>query len=86
LACPVVGDRADDVFQRHADQMRKATPAEIFTAVQTDQLFRDDSLRIADHHPADGNTTYVYNERLAAPRARDARPHPALRLTACLLK
>jgi para-nitrobenzyl esterase len=28
--------------------------------VQTDQLFRDGSLQIADHHAAGGNTTYVY--------------------------
>jgi para-nitrobenzyl esterase len=28
--------------------------------VQTDELFRDGSLRIADHHAAGGNATYVY--------------------------
>lgn len=51
---------AQDVFQRHAARLPQATPAQIFTAVQTDGLFRDGSLEIADHHAAGGNTTYVY--------------------------
>ncbi|MER6080731.1 carboxylesterase family protein [Streptomyces sp. NPDC001833] len=44
----------------HADRLPQATPAQIFTAVQTDGLFRDGSLQTADHHAAGGNSTYVY--------------------------
>lgn len=49
-----------DVYQQHSARLPQATPAQIFTAVQTDGLFRDGSLQIADHHAAGGNTTYVY--------------------------
>ncbi|KOV56845.1 carboxylesterase/lipase family protein [Streptomyces sp. MMG1121] len=53
---------AQDVYQQHAARLdEQATPAQIFTAAQTDGLFRDGSLEIADHHAAGGsNTTYVY--------------------------
>ncbi|MHC5902911.1 carboxylesterase/lipase family protein [Streptomyces sp. S6] len=56
-----VGRRtALDVYQRYTTRLPRATPAQIFTAVQTDGLFLDGSLQIADHHAAGGNTTYVY--------------------------
>ncbi|WP_330280906.1 carboxylesterase/lipase family protein [Streptomyces sp. NBC_00588] len=51
---------AQGVYQRHAARLPQATPAQIFIAVQTEGLFRDGSLEIADHHAAEGNTTYVY--------------------------
>ncbi|MEU7305182.1 hypothetical protein [Streptomyces sp. NPDC007206] len=51
---------AQDVYQQRAARLPQATPAQIFTAVQTDGLFRDSSLEIADHHAAGGSTTYVY--------------------------
>ncbi|WP_329529344.1 carboxylesterase family protein [Streptomyces sp. NBC_01462] len=54
------GQAARDAYQQHAAARPQATAAEIFTAVQTDILFRDDLLHIADHHAAGGNTTYVY--------------------------
>ena len=60
LTAQVGRQAAQDVYQRHAARLPQATPAEIFTAVQTDSLFRDGSLQIADHHAAGGNTTYVY--------------------------
>jgi hypothetical protein len=138
-----LGEQAHEVYQRYAARLAQPTAAQVFTAVQTDELFRNDSLRIADHHAAGGNATYVYQfdyrpaedehalgathcaelpflfntfdaypdspmlgrptdavagpgphlrdrgrrvrhdrigERLAALRARDGRPHPALRL------
>ncbi|MDV9174734.1 carboxylesterase family protein [Streptomyces sp. W16] len=55
-----LGERAHDVYRRHAARLEQPTPARVFTAVQTDELFRDGSLRIADHHAAGGNATYVY--------------------------
>jgi para-nitrobenzyl esterase len=51
---------AQDSYRRHAAHHPEAAPARIFTAVQTDGLFTDGSLEIADHHAAGGNTTYVY--------------------------
>ncbi|MEV6483574.1 carboxylesterase family protein [Streptomyces sp. NPDC051576] len=55
-----VGDRATEIYQRYAARLEAPTAAQVFTAVQTDELFRDGSLRIADHHAAGGNATYVY--------------------------
>ncbi|MGW5463880.1 carboxylesterase family protein [Streptomyces sp. NPDC003996] len=60
LTAQVGRQAALDVYQQHAARLPQATPAQIFTAVQTDGLFRDGSLEIADHHAAGGNTTYVY--------------------------
>ncbi|WP_046730753.1 carboxylesterase/lipase family protein [Streptomyces humi] len=61
LTAQVGRQAAQDVYQRHAARLAEhAAPAQIFTAVQTDGLFRDGSLEIADHHAAGGNTTYVY--------------------------
>lgn len=60
LAVQIGRPAAEDVYRRHADRLPQASPAQIFTAVQTDGLFRDGSLEIADHHAAGGNTTYVY--------------------------
>ncbi|MFF7188133.1 carboxylesterase/lipase family protein [Streptomyces sp. NPDC008222] len=55
-----LGERAHEVYQRQAARLPRATPAQVFTAVQTDELFRDGALEIADHHAAGGNATYVY--------------------------
>ncbi|MDT0465802.1 carboxylesterase/lipase family protein [Streptomyces gibsoniae] len=55
-----LGERAHEVYQRQAALLPRATPAQIFTAVQTDELFRDGALEMADHHAAGGNATYVY--------------------------
>ncbi|MFE3214809.1 carboxylesterase/lipase family protein [Streptomyces antimycoticus] len=55
-----LGHEAPEVYQRYADRLPHATPAQVFTALQTDELFRDGALRMADHHAAGGNATYVY--------------------------
>jgi para-nitrobenzyl esterase len=55
-----LGGQARELYQQHAAQLPHATPAQIFTAVQTDALFRNAALEIADHHAAGGNATYVY--------------------------
>ncbi|MFF4260064.1 carboxylesterase/lipase family protein [Streptomyces sp. NPDC001663] len=55
-----LGEQAHEVYQRYAARLPQATPSQVFTAVQTDELFRNGSLRIADHHAAGGNATYVY--------------------------
>ncbi|MET9010194.1 carboxylesterase family protein [Streptomyces olivaceoviridis] len=60
LTAQVGREAAQDAYQRHAARHPQATPARIFTAAQTDGLFRDGSLEIADHHAAGGNTAYVY--------------------------
>ena len=53
-------EQAHEVYQRYAARLEEPTAAQVFTAVLTDELFRDGSLRIADHHAAGGNATYVY--------------------------
>lgn len=55
-----LGESAQQIYQRHAAHLPHQPPARIFTAVQTDALFRDGALQIADHHAAGGNATYVY--------------------------
>ncbi|MFF3467066.1 carboxylesterase/lipase family protein [Streptomyces sp. NPDC002619] len=55
-----LGEQAHEVYQRYAARLEEPTAAQVFTAVQTDELFRNGSLRIADHHAAGGNATYVY--------------------------
>lgn len=55
-----LGVHARELYQRYADRFEEPTAARVFTAVQTAGLVRDDSLRIADHHAAGGNATYVY--------------------------
>ncbi|MEU1179587.1 carboxylesterase family protein [Streptomyces sp. NPDC005820] len=71
LTAQIGRQTAQDVYQQHAARLdEQATPAEIFTAVQTDGLFRDGSLEVADHHAAGGNTTYVYRFDHAPRRTR----------------
>ncbi|MFI6662585.1 carboxylesterase/lipase family protein [Streptomyces sp. NPDC050523] len=60
LTAQVGQQAAQDLFQQHAARRPQAAPAQIFTAVLTDGLFRDGSLEVADHHAAGSNTTYVY--------------------------
>lgn len=55
-----LGPQAHEFYQRYAARLEEPTAARVFTAMQTDELFRDGSLRIADHHAAGGNATYVY--------------------------
>jgi para-nitrobenzyl esterase len=56
----ILGQQAQDVYQRYVAQLPHATPSQIFTAIQTDEIFRNGTLEIANHHAAGGNTTYVY--------------------------
>ncbi|WOX15844.1 carboxylesterase/lipase family protein [Streptomyces sp. N50] len=55
-----LGTSAAEFYERYAARLEEPTPARVFTAMVTDELFRADSLRIADHHAAGGNATYVY--------------------------
>ncbi|WP_406121559.1 carboxylesterase/lipase family protein [Streptomyces sp. NBC_00989] len=55
-----LGEQAHEFYQRYAARFEEPTAARVFTAAQTDGLFREGSLRIADHHAAGGNATYVY--------------------------
>jgi para-nitrobenzyl esterase len=55
-----LGGQAEEVFQRYSAQLPDATPAQIFTAVQTDAIFRNAALEIANHHAAGGDAAYVY--------------------------
>ncbi|MFJ2901201.1 carboxylesterase family protein [Streptomyces sp. NPDC087212] len=59
LTAQIGGQAAQHVYQRHVTRRPQATPTEIFTAVQTDGLFRDGSFQIADQHAGEGNATYV---------------------------
>ncbi|MFE2062447.1 carboxylesterase/lipase family protein [Streptomyces sp. NPDC059467] len=54
------GDHAQQLYDTYAARLPQGTPAQVFTAIGTDGLFRDDALRIADHHAAGGNATHVY--------------------------
>ena len=54
------GEQAQEVYDRYAVQLPQATPAQIFTVVETDALLRNSTLEVADHHAAGGNATYVY--------------------------
>jgi para-nitrobenzyl esterase len=56
----VLGGQAQDIYRRYVAQLPHATPSQIFTAAQTDALFRNGALQIANHHAAGGNSTYVY--------------------------
>ncbi|MFE0103636.1 carboxylesterase/lipase family protein [Streptomyces sp. NPDC059009] len=68
LAAQIGEQAATALYQRHAARLEQelgqtgeqATPAQIFTAAQTDMLFRNGTLEIADRHAADGNATYLY--------------------------
>ncbi|MGW0095214.1 carboxylesterase/lipase family protein [Streptomyces sp. NPDC003328] len=55
-----LGSDAPAVYRQYATKLPHGTPAEVFTALHTDALFRNDALRIADHHAANVNGTYVY--------------------------
>ncbi|MFG2783246.1 carboxylesterase family protein [Streptomyces prunicolor] len=55
-----LGSQAPEFYERYAARFEEPTAARVFTAMQTDALFRDGSSRIADHHAAGGNATYVY--------------------------
>ncbi|MEV4123754.1 carboxylesterase family protein [Nocardia sp. NPDC049707] len=56
----VAGSQAQQTYQRYAAQHPDATPARIVTEIETDELFRNGTLQIADHHSAGGNPTFVY--------------------------
>ncbi|MBB5911909.1 para-nitrobenzyl esterase [Nocardia transvalensis] len=48
------------VAERYAANRPGASPADVFAAVVTDLVFRDDAMRIAEYTAAAGNSTYVY--------------------------
>jgi len=50
----------DERFDRTAARLPDATPGEVLTQVETELVFRDGTLVIADHHAAAGHTSYVY--------------------------
>ncbi|PWI44790.1 carboxylesterase family protein [Streptomyces sp. ICBB 8177] len=54
------GDRAPAVYEEYAARLPRATPAGVLTAVETDAMFRDGAMEIADHHAKGGDATYVY--------------------------
>ncbi|MET8787409.1 carboxylesterase family protein [Streptomyces sp. NPDC004589] len=64
LLAGLLGSEAPAAYRQYAAKVPHGTPAEVFTALHTDALFRNDALRMADHHAADGNgnsnSTYVY--------------------------
>ncbi|MFE3956965.1 carboxylesterase/lipase family protein [Nocardia sp. NPDC059091] len=48
------------VAERYAANRPNATPADVFAAVLTDLVFRDDAMRIAEATATAGNPAYVY--------------------------
>ncbi|SEP15005.1 carboxylesterase/lipase family protein [Amycolatopsis saalfeldensis] len=55
-----LGDQAHGVYREHAARLPRATPGQVFTAIQTDALFRDGTLDLADHQAAGANPVYAY--------------------------
>jgi para-nitrobenzyl esterase len=54
-----VGDGADR-YDRTAAAQQHAAPSEVLTEVETEIVFRDGTLAVADHQAAAGQPTYVY--------------------------
>jgi para-nitrobenzyl esterase len=53
-------DGGAERFDRTAARLENANPSEVLTEVETELVFRDGTLVIADHQAANGNATYVY--------------------------
>ncbi|MEV5710481.1 carboxylesterase family protein [Actinoallomurus sp. NPDC052274] len=53
-------DAGAERFDRTATRLSNATPSDVLTELETEVVFRDGTLAIADHHADAGNTTYVY--------------------------
>jgi para-nitrobenzyl esterase len=53
-------DGGAERFDRTAARLENANPSEVLTEVETELVFRDGTLVIADHQAASGNATYVY--------------------------
>ncbi|MFI9272030.1 carboxylesterase/lipase family protein [Kitasatospora sp. NPDC052896] len=53
-------DGGAERFDRAATRLPGATPGDVLTALETELVFRDGTLAIADHHAGAGNTTHVY--------------------------
>jgi len=53
-------DAGAERFDRTAALLPQATPGEVLTEVETELVFRDGTIVIADHHAAAGNASYVY--------------------------
>jgi para-nitrobenzyl esterase len=47
-------------FDRTAGRLPNAAPSEVLTELETELVFRDGTLEIADHHAAAGFSAYVY--------------------------
>ncbi|MGE7437566.1 carboxylesterase/lipase family protein [Kitasatospora sp. NPDC001175] len=47
-------------FAHAATRRPNATPSDILTEIETEIVFRDDTVAISDHHAAAGHPTYVY--------------------------
>jgi para-nitrobenzyl esterase len=73
-------DGGAERFDRTAARLADEAPADVLTEVETELVFRDGTLAIADHHAAAGNATYLYQfdytpaddpVRLGAPHCAD---------------
>jgi para-nitrobenzyl esterase len=53
-------DGGADRYDRVAARQHNAAPSDVLTEVETEILFRDGTLALADHHAAAGFGTYVY--------------------------
>ena len=53
-------DGGAERFDRTAARLANANPGEVLTEVETELVFRDGTLAVADHQAASGNATYVY--------------------------
>ncbi|MEZ0094836.1 carboxylesterase/lipase family protein [Streptacidiphilus sp. EB129] len=53
-------DGGADRYDRAAARQQNAAPSDVLTEVETEIVFRDGTLVIADHQAAAGSTTYVY--------------------------
>jgi para-nitrobenzyl esterase len=53
-------DGGAERYRRTAASLPDATPGDVLTKVETEIVFRDGTLAIADHHAAAGHPAYVY--------------------------
>jgi len=53
-------DGGAERYDRTAARLPGATPGDVLTKVETEIIFRDGTLAIADHHAAASNPAYVY--------------------------
>ncbi|AJT42900.1 carboxylesterase [Psychromicrobium lacuslunae] len=56
----IYGEKAVELYRQHETRLPQAKPAEIVTAVQTEQVFQRGAVELAHRHTERGNRSYLY--------------------------